>query len=143
MKQFIKDFKAFAMKGNIVDLAIAVVIGGAFNKVVSSLVKDIIMPIIGVLTGGVNFNYLKITLVHAIGKKPAVTINIGTFIQTVINFLIISLTIFIVIKAFAKLQRKEEKKKIEVPTEEVLLLREIRDSLKKVNTESVDTFNDK
>ena len=133
MKKFIEDFKAFALKGNIIDLAVAVVVGGAFNTIVKSLVNDIIMPIIGVLTGGINFTQFHIVLVNAVGKKPAVTLNIGMFIQNVINFLIIALSIFVVIKLFSKLQRKKEKEEEEVEEkieENTELLREIRDLLK-------------
>ncbi|MGL4874824.1 MAG: large-conductance mechanosensitive channel protein MscL [Clostridium sp.] len=131
MKKFFDEFKAFALKGNIVDLAIAVVIGGAFNTIVKSLVHDIIMPLVGVLTGGVNFNELKITLVHAIGKKPAITLNVGTFIQNVVNFIIIALSIFVVIKLFSKLQRNKEEEVIEEEIEaNTVLLTEIRDLLK-------------
>ncbi|MGL4848279.1 MAG: large-conductance mechanosensitive channel protein MscL [Clostridium sp.] len=131
MKKFFEEFKAFALKGNIIDLAVAVVVGGAFNTIVKSLVNDIIMPLVGVLTGGVNFNELKITLVHAIGKKPAVTLNIGTFIQNVVNFLIIALSIFVVIKLFSKLQKKKEEEVVEEELEaNTVLLTEIRDLLK-------------
>lgn len=133
MKKFIEEFKAFALKGNIIDLAVAVVVGGAFNTIVKSLVNDIIMPIIGVLTGGINFTQFHIVLVNAVGKKPAVTLNIGMFIQNVINFLIIALSIFVVIKLFSKLQRKKEKEEEEVEEkieENTELLREIRDLLK-------------
>lgn len=142
MKKFIEEFKAFALKGNIIDLAVAVVVGGAFNTIVQSLVKDIIMPIFGVVTGGVNFNSLKIILVHAEGKKPAVTLNIGMFIQNVVNFLIIALSIFVVIKLFTKLQRKKAdedevvEEKIEENTE---LLREIRDLLSGKKPSEVST----
>ncbi|WP_366516761.1 large-conductance mechanosensitive channel protein MscL [uncultured Clostridium sp.] len=132
MKKFIEEFKAFALKGNIIDLAVAVVIGGAFNTIVKSLVSDIIMPLFGVITGGVNFNSLKIVLVHAAGKKPAVTLNIGMFIQNVVNFLIIALSIFVVIKLFTKLQRNkaDEEEVVEEKIEEnTALLREIRDLL--------------
>ncbi|MGL5646329.1 MAG: large-conductance mechanosensitive channel protein MscL [Clostridium sp.] len=131
MKKFFEEFKAFALKGNIIDLAVAVVVGGAFNSIVKSLVNDIIMPLVGVLTGGVNFNELKITLVHATLKKPAVTLNIGTFIQNVVNFLIIALSIFVVIKLFSKLQKKKDDEVVEEELEaNTVLLTEIRDLLK-------------
>ncbi len=126
----IKEFKKFAMKGNVVDLAVGVVIGGAFGKIVSSFVSDIIMPPIGLLTGGVDFSNLAITLKKASGNIPAVTINYGLFINSVIDFLIIAFSIFVVIKQLEKLKKQEEKEMAK-PTEEILLLREIRDLLKK------------
>ncbi|MDU4889874.1 MAG: large-conductance mechanosensitive channel protein MscL [Clostridium sp.] len=136
MKKFISEFKSFALKGNIFDLAIGVVIGGAFNKIVSSLVTDIIMPIVGFLTGGINFTEYKITLVEAIGDKAAVTLNIGLFIQNVVDFLIIALSIFVTIKVIAKLEKrvkKEQKAEGKKTPEEVILLKEIRDLLKENN----------
>jgi len=138
---FISEFKEFAMKGNVIDLATAVIIGGAFGKIVSSLVADVIMPVIGMLTSGKNFNDIKIILRQAemMGGKiinPAVTMNIGTFIQNIIDFVIIAFSIFMMIKTLAQLQkrlRKEEEKKEEValPSKEEQLLTEIRDLLKK------------
>lgn len=139
MKKFIDDFKAFALKGNVVDLAIGVVIGGAFSTIVKSLVNDIIMPIVGIITGGVNFQYLKITLKEATGKHPAITLNIGNFIQNVINFLIIAITIFVCIKLASKLYTKKDAPPAKTP-EDVVLLQEIRDLLKSQNTsDTVDT----
>ncbi|HHX73725.1 MAG TPA: large-conductance mechanosensitive channel protein MscL [Firmicutes bacterium] len=129
----LKEFKEFALKGNVLDLAIAVVIGGAFGKIVSSLVNDIIMPIASVLTGGVNFSHLKLILKEGTGDT-AITLNYGAFIQNIVDFLIISISIFIFIKLLNKFKRE---KKTDVPEEEtpkesdeVLLLREIRDLLK-------------
>lgn len=124
-----KEFKAFAMKGNVLDLAVAVIIGGAFGKIVSSLVADIITPVIGLFMGGVNFTGLKYTLHDA-------TVMYGVFVQSVIDFLIVALVIFIIIKAINKAKRKFDAEKQDdpvppPPSEEVLLLREIRDSLKK------------
>ncbi|GAB6149744.1 large-conductance mechanosensitive channel protein MscL [Clostridium novyi] len=137
MKKIIKEFKEFAMKGNVLDLAVGVVIGGAFGKIVSSLVKDVIMPIIGLITGGINFTYLKITLKHGIGDKPPITLNIGNFIQNVVDFIIIAFSIFMFIKLISKLQIKkveeEKEKEEETPSDEVVLLQEIRDLLKKDN----------
>ncbi|MGG7072881.1 large-conductance mechanosensitive channel protein MscL [Campylobacter sp. 9BO] len=130
---FISEFKDFAMKGNVVDMAVGVVIGGAFGKIVSSLVADVIMPIVGVLTGGVNFTDLKFTLKEAVGEIPAVTINYGSFIQTAVDFIIIAFCIFCVIKALNSLKKKEEPAP-EVPAEtpaDIALLTEIRDLLKK------------
>ena len=126
----LQEFKKFAMKGNVVDLAVGVVIGGAFGKIVSSFVSDIIMPPIGLLTGGVDFSNLVFTLKKASGSVPAVTMNYGLFINTVIDFLIIAFSIFLVIKQLEKIKKQEEKEPTK-PTEEILLLREIRDSLKK------------
>jgi len=126
----LQEFKKFAMKGNVVDLAVGVVIGSAFGKIVSSFVSDIIMPPIGLLTGGVDFSNLVITLKKASDNIPAVTINYGLFINSVIDFLIIAFSIFVAIKQLEKLKKKEEKE-VTKPTDEILLLREIRDSLKR------------
>jgi large conductance mechanosensitive channel len=130
----IKEFKEFAVKGNVLDLAVGVVVGGAFGKIVTSLVNDIIMPMIGALTGGVNFTYLKFILKAAHGDVPAVTLNYGSFIQNIVNFLIISFFIFLFIHLISKLkvEKKVEANKIEDSkiSEEVLLLKEIRDLLK-------------
>lgn len=130
---FVKEFKEFAMKGNVMDLAIGIIIGGAFGKIVSSLVADVIMPIIGVLIGGTKFTDIVITLKRATVEAPAVLLNIGIFIQTVIDFAIVALAIFVMIKAINRMKKKEEESP-ETPVatpEEILLLREIRDSLKK------------
>ncbi|WP_297575306.1 large-conductance mechanosensitive channel protein MscL [uncultured Campylobacter sp.] len=134
MNKFMSEFKKFAMRGNVIDLAVGVVIGTAFGKIVSSLVADIIMPIIGVITGGINFTDFKIVLKKASDGAAAVTINYGNFIQVVVDFVIIAFCIFVAIKAINKLNHKEEKQeepKPAEPSEEILLLREIRDSLKK------------
>ena len=130
---FISEFKEFAMRGNVMDMAVGVVIGGAFGKIVSSLVGDIIMPVVGVLTGGVNFTDLKITLKEAVDTVPAVTINYGAFIQTTVDFLIIAFCIFCVIKALNSLKKKpveEAPAEPETPAD-IALLTEIRDLLKK------------
>jgi len=123
--RLIKEFKEFAMKGNVVDLAVAVIIGTAFGKIVTSLVADIIMPPIGVMMGGVNFTDLKINL------NQTVTLNYGNFLQVVVDFVIIALAIFFMVKVMARLKKKEiaEAKK-ETPLKEELLLTEIRDLLK-------------
>ena len=127
MKKFIEEFKAFAIKGNVVDLAIAVVIGAAFGKIVASLVENIITPLIGLFMGGVNFS----ALTYSVGNAE---VTYGVFVQSIIDFLIIAFAIFITIKAIRNLQKKEEEKpeaeKVATPSEEVKLLREIRDSLK-------------
>ena len=126
----LKEFKQFAMKGNVVDLAVGVIIGTAFGKIVSSFVSDIVMPPLGVLTGGVDFSQLAWTLKAATKTAPAVAMNYGMFINAVFDFLIISFSIFIVIKQLDKFKKKEEAKPTE-PTKEVKLLTEIRDLLKK------------
>lgn len=133
MKEFLSEFKAFALKGNIFDLAIGVIIGGAFNKIVSSLVNDIIMPIIGVLTGGINFRDYKVFLTNPLYGTQALTLNIGMFFQNIIDFLIIALSIFLAIKLVARLERKKELEEEVLPEKEdetVTLLTEIRDLLK-------------
>ncbi len=126
----LQEFKKFAMKGNVLDMAIGVIIGGAFGKIVSSFVADVIIPPLGFLTGGINFTNLKITLKTATETAPALTLNYGTFINTITDFIIISFSIFIVIRQINKFRKKEEEKPV-LPSEEILLLREIRDSLKK------------
>lgn len=136
--KFLNEFKQFAMRGNVIDLAVGVIIGAAFGKVTSSLVGDIIMPPIGVLIGGVNFTDLVITLkqasVTATGEIiPAVTINYGSFIQTIIDFLIIAFTIFLFIKLINKLNRQKAKATPATPptpSADIQLLTEIRDLLK-------------
>ena len=130
---FISEFKEFAVKGNVVDMAVGVVIGGAFGKIVTSLVGDVIMPIVGVITGGANFSDLKVILKEAVGETPAVSINYGAFIQNIIDFTIIAFCIFVAIKAINKLKREKpaEPEAPAEPSEDIVLLREIRDSLKK------------
>jgi len=134
---FWSDFKAFAMKGNVIDMAVGVVVGGAFGKIVTSLVNDLIMPAVGALIGGFDFTSLKAVLKQAVMNgdevvRPAVTLNYGNFIQETVNFLIIAFCIFLVIRAIAKMHKKEE----EAPAapapkpDDVVLLEEIRDLLK-------------
>ncbi|MDG2940344.1 large-conductance mechanosensitive channel protein MscL [Bisgaard Taxon 10/6] len=125
---FIKEFREFAMRGNVVDMAVGVIIGGAFGKIVSSLVGDIAMPVLGILTGGVDFKDLKLVLAEAAGETPAVTLNYGMFIQNVFDFIIIAFAIFLMIKGINKLKKPAEAPK--GPTQEELLT-EIRDLLKK------------
>lgn len=128
----IDDFKKFAMKGNVVDLAVAVVIGTAFGRIVTSFVNDIIMPPIGILIGGVDFSDLQIVLQRATEDTAAVTLNYGMFFQTIVNFLIIAFSIFIVIRMYEKTKKKEEVKPppvAAIPPQEKLLT-EIRDLLK-------------
>lgn len=127
-----EEFKQFALKGNVIDLAIGIVVGGAFGKIVSSLVNDIIMPPIGLVLGGVNFSALKITLKPGTLGSEAVAINYGAFLQTMIDFLIIAWAIFLVIKMINSMKRKEEAQAAAspLPSQEEILLAEIRDVLK-------------
>jgi len=126
------EFKQFAMKGNVVDMAVGVVIGGAFGKIVTSLVNDIIMPPIGVLIGGVDFSDLAITIQEATAETEAVTINWGSTAQTILNFIIIAFAIFMVVKGMNNMKKKEEAKPEAPakPSNEEVLLTEIRDALK-------------
>ena len=134
---FFQDSKTFAMKGNVVDMAVGVIIGGAFGKIVTSLVQDIIMPPIGVLIGGVNFTDLKWVIKDASEGSESVTLNYGNFIQTSFDFLIIAFSIFCVIRIITKLTKKDEQKPeaptAPEPTKEEVLLTEIRDILAKKN----------
>ncbi len=124
-----QEFKKFAIKGNVIDLAVGIIIGGAFGKVVSSLVNDIIMPPIGAILAGVDFSKLSFILKEATEKKPAVTFNYGSFINVILDFLIISLAVFFLVKQINKLKKTEEQKKSS-ESMEVKLLKEIRDLLK-------------
>ena len=131
----ISEFKEFAMRGNVIDLAVGVVIGGAFGKIVSSLVDNIIMPFVGLLTGGIDFSKWAWTLreasVDAAGAEvPALTVGVGSFLNAVIQFVIIAFAIFLLVKAINRIHKKPEPAPAATP-EEVLLLREIRDSLKR------------
>ena len=127
-----QEFKEFAMRGNVVDLAVGVVIGAAFGKIVSSVVADVIMPPIGLMMGGVDFTDLKVVLKDAVGETPAVTLNYGSFLQTCVDFLIVAFAIFLLVKAMNSLKRKEEEAPAAPPpppAQEVLLT-EIRDLLR-------------
>ncbi|QQS46930.1 MAG: large conductance mechanosensitive channel protein MscL [Acidobacteriota bacterium] len=132
----LKDFKEFAMKGNVMDLAVGVIIGGAFGKIVTSLVDDVIMPLVGTMLGRVDFTNLFISLsggafatLEEAKKAGAVTLNYGLFINSIVNFLIIAFSIFLVVRALMKMKREEEAAPAAPPAEEVLLT-EIRDILK-------------
>jgi large conductance mechanosensitive channel len=128
----IKEFKEFAVKGNVIDMAVGIIIGAAFGKIVSSFVADVIMPPVGVLVGGIDFSNLAFTVKEAAGDIPAVVVGYGKFIQTVVDFTIIAFAIFIAVKGINSLKRKEEeasKAPSEPPAQEVLLT-EIRDLLK-------------
>jgi large conductance mechanosensitive channel len=143
--KWLQEFKTFAVRGNVVDMAVGIVIGAAFGKIVSSIVADVIMPPVGMLIGGVNFSKLAITLKAAVpaieatadkaavAAKPAVTLNYGNFIQTVIDFTIIAFAIFLLVKGINALKRKEAAKPSEppLPSPEVTLLTDIRDILRK------------
>lgn len=138
--KMVDEFKAFAMRGNVVDMAVGIIIGGAFGKIISSVVADIIMPPIGLLMGGVTFTDLKLILkdpvMDAAGKvtTQAVSINYGNFLQVTVDFLIIAFAIFMMIKAMNSMKKKEEPAPVEEvvvpPTKEEILLGEIRDLLK-------------
>lgn len=125
--KLVQEFKSFAMKGNVVDMAVGIIIGAAFGKIVTSLVTDVIMPPIGLLVGGIDFSNLSISL------TSGVVIKYGIFLNTVIDFIIVASAIFMMIKALNRLKRKEEAKLTEPPkpSEEVLLLTQIRDLLRK------------
>jgi len=136
MAKFIQEFKEFALKGNVMDMAVGVIIGGAFGKIVTSVVSNIIMPPIGLLLGGVDFTDLKVTMKAATEEAEAVTLNYGQFIQDIVDFLIIAFCIFLMIKGITKLTAKKEEPKAEEPaptpepSAEEKLLTEIRDLLK-------------
>jgi len=129
----LKEFKEFAVKGNVVDMAVGIIIGGAFGKIITSLVGDVIMPPIGVALGGVDFSNLSIIVQEAIDKKPAVVISYGKFLQTIIDFLIIAFAIFMAVKAMNSLKKKEAEQVAApaAPPNQEVLLAEIRDLLKK------------
>lgn len=139
MGKFISEFKEFAMKGNVVDMAVGVIIGGAFGKIVSSLVNDIIMPLVSIITGGVNFTDKKLILKDAVmnGEEiisPEVAVTWGVFVQSIVDFLIIAFCIFLAIRFMNKLKKAEVKAEAEpeseAPSKEEVLLTEIRDLLK-------------
>jgi len=138
----LKEFKEFAVRGNVVDMAVGIIIGAAFGKIVESLVKDMIMPPVGLLLGKVDFSNLFAVLregaqagpylsVEAAQKAGAVTFNYGLFINTVIGFVIVAFAVFLLIRAINRLKVQEEAKPAATPPEEIILLREIRDSVKK------------
>jgi large conductance mechanosensitive channel len=128
----LKEFKSFAMRGNVLDMAIGIIIGAAFGKIISSFVNDILMPPIGLLLGGMDFSKLMVVLSQATDGKVTASINYGTFINIVIDFLIVAFSIFIMVKAINKFKKKEEAAPVEPPkpSNQELLLGEIRDILK-------------
>lgn len=123
LKKEVEDFKKFISRGNVVDMAVGVIIGGAFGKIVTSLVNDILMPLIGIVLGGLDFSNLSIKVMDAI-------ISYGSFIQTIVDFLIVAICIFVMIKLFERFKKKEETTEVSKKSEEVVLLEEIRDILK-------------
>ena len=127
----IQEFKEFAVKGNMVDMAVGIIIGGAFGTIVKSLVSDIIMPPIGLAMGGVDFSNIKILLKGTLGAKDAVTMNIGTFINNIISFLIVAWAVFLIVKVINSLRKKEEEAPAEPaePPASETYLKEIRDAL--------------
>jgi len=133
--KWLNEFKTFAMRGNVLDLAVGIIIGGAFGKIVSSLVADILMPPIGMLIGGINFTELNVVLHQAVADeagqvvKAAVTMNVGTFLQTIFDFIIITFSIFLVVKAVNSINKKKEAAPA-APSKQEELLAEIRDLLK-------------
>jgi large conductance mechanosensitive channel len=127
----LSEFKAFAMRGNVVDMAVGIVIGGAFGKIVSSFVGDVLMPPIGLLLGGVDFSDLRLTLREAAGDTAAVSLNWGAFVQTVVDFLIIAFAIFVVVRAMNSLKREKPPEAPPEPSAEVKLLTEIRDAVRR------------
>jgi large conductance mechanosensitive channel len=134
MKKFLKEFKEFAMRGNVMDMAVGIIIGGAFGKIVSSFVADVIMPPVGMLLGGVDFSDLAVTLKPATADMPAVMLRYGGFVQTVVDFVIIAFAVFALIKVINMMHRKKAAAAEVVPpapTKDQELLTEIRDLLKK------------
>lgn len=129
--KILREFKEFAVKGNVMDLAVAVIIGGAFGKIITSFVSDVLMPFIGMLLGGVNFTSLKLVLKRAADGTATATLNYGSFIQTVVDFLLVALAIFFMVKILNSLKRKPDEVQAPEPTNQEKLLTEIRDLLKK------------
>ncbi|MDH6305574.1 large conductance mechanosensitive channel [Parabacteroides sp. PH5-13] len=140
MSKILQEFKTFAMRGNVVDMAVGIIIGGAFGKIVSSVVSDLIMPVIGLFVGGVNFTDWKLVLKHAVTEggeviSPEVAVTYGNFIQVTFDFLIIAFAIFLMIKAINAVERKKKEEPVPpaAPPADIQLLTEIRDLLKKDN----------
>lgn len=130
---FLREFRDFAVRGNVFDLAVAVVVGGAFGRIVTALVEGVLMPVIGVLVSDVDFSDLALVLQEAEGDQPAVLVKYGAFLQSIVNFTIIAFVVFLAIRGMKALQRKEEAKPAPPPepSDEVKLLTEIRDALQK------------
>jgi large conductance mechanosensitive channel len=132
MAGFAQEFRAFLMRGNVLDLAVAVVIGAAFGRVVSAFVEEILMPPIGLLLGGVDFSWIAVTLKPAVGDRPPVVLGIGRFVQTIVDFVIVGFAIFLTVRAVSRLRREEAAAPAAppAPTTEERLLTEIRDLLR-------------
>lgn len=135
-KGLVKEFKEFITRGNVIDLAVGIIVGSAFTAIVTSLVNDVIMPFIGIILGGINFEELKFVITAAEGDAAEVAIYFGRFIQRAVDFILIALVVFILIKAINSFKRKEEPAEeeepaVEEPAEDIVLLTEIRDLLKK------------
>lgn len=129
----IQEFKEFAVKGNVVDMAVGIIIGAAFGKIVTSVVNDIVMPVVGIMTGGIDFSERALVLKKAVGDVPAVTLNYGMLVQVTLNFVIVAFAIFLLVKGINRLKRKQEIAVEAVPpapSREEVLLTEIRDLLK-------------
>ncbi len=135
MRKLMQEFKTFATRGNVFDLAVGIIIGGAFGKIVTSFVNDLFMPVISLILGKLNLARLKLVLAPAVGDKPELALSYGNFIQTTIDFILIAFVVFMMIKALNKFKKKEEEKVVEAPAPaaEVVLLAEIRDLLKGKN----------
>ena len=134
----LKEFKTFIMRGNVMDMAVGIIIGGAFGKIITSLVNDIIMPMISIITGTVDFKHLKYVIEPAQGEIPELAVYYGQFIQNLVDFVIIAFSIFIMIKIINKLKAKPKEEAAPAkPSEEVVLLSEIRDELKKMGPSSL------
>ncbi len=127
----LKEFKEFVFKGNVIDLAVGVIIGAAFGKIITSLVNDVIMPLLGVVTGNINLSAMKWIVTPAKGATAELSVNYGIFLQTTLDFILVALTIFLVIKGINKFRRKKEE--VAEPSKEEVLLAEIRDVLKQKN----------
>ena len=135
--KIIKEFKEFISRGNVIDMAVGVIIGGAFTAIVNSLVNDVVMPVIGLIIGGINFSDLKYVITPASGSTAEAAIYYGSFLQSVVNFLLIALVVFTVVKAINRFRSKKpaEPPKPAAPAEDILLLREIRDLLSRQENE--------
>ena len=134
----LKEFKTFIMRGNVMDMAVGIIIGGAFGKIITSLVNDIIMPVLSILTGSVDFKHLKYVIEPAQGEIPELAVYYGQFIQNLVDFVIIAFSIFIMIKMINKLKAKPKEEAAPAkPSEEVVLLSEIRNELKKMGPSSL------
>jgi large conductance mechanosensitive channel len=127
----LQEFKAFAMRGNVVDMAVGIVIGAAFGKITTSFVNDVLMPPIGMLLGGIDFSDRAVTLKEAVGETPAVMLKYGVFINTILDFVIVAFAIFLLVKAMNTMKREAPPAAPAPPTDEVVLLTQIRDALQR------------